>query len=198
MKLGKINKKINPSWFKRGHKLSPESELIRRKHISESKRGKSTWNKGKCLTEEWKRKISEANKGKKKYEMTEEIRKKISLSHKGLNNWSRGKRLSDEHREKLSRANWMGGLTTINKLIRSKLEYELWRKEVFKKDNYACQMCGARSVIGRKVILNADHIKPFSLYPELRFAVDNGRALCIDCHKTTNTYGGKIRNYAKT
>ena len=75
---------------------------------------------------------------------------------------------------------------------RKTLEYRLWREAVFLRDNHTCIWCGQRG--GR---LQADHIKPFSLYPELRFALDNGRTLCEACHKTTDSYGGKITTLKK-
>ena len=93
---------------------------------------------------------------------------------------------------------WKGGITPKNKAIRMSYEYKLWRTAVFERDNYTCVWCGVRSGIGIKVTLHADHIKPFAYYPELRFAIDNGRTLCVDCHKTTDTYAGKSkRKYEK-
>jgi 5-methylcytosine-specific restriction endonuclease McrA len=59
-----------------------------------------------------------------------------------------------------------------------------WRSAVFQRDNYTCQECG--QVGGR---LNADHIKPYGEYPELRFDVSNGRTLCVACHRKTPTFG---------
>ena len=66
------------------------------------------------------------------------------------------------------------------------------RKAVGERDNYTCVWCGTKSRIGLSVVLHADHIKPFSKYPELRFAIDNGRTLCVQCHRTTDTYGFKL------
>ena len=103
----------------------------------------------------------------------------------GVNNPSR----RPEVRLKLSGENchlWKGGISSLNVQIRGSLEYRLWREAVFKRDDYTCLECKQR---GGK--LNAHHIKPFSLFPELRFAIDNGATLCELCHKKTDSYAGK-------
>lgn len=82
---------------------------------------------------------------------------------------------------------WKGGVTEIHRAIRTSREYKLWRTAVFERDNYACVWCKEKG--GE---LNADHIKPFALFPELRFAIDNGRTLCLECHKKTDTYARNI------
>lgn len=82
---------------------------------------------------------------------------------------------------------WIDGRTPDNKRIRMSVEYRLWREAVFARDNFTCVNCGKRG--GN---LHADHIKPFSLFPELRLAIDNGRTLCVPCHRKTDTYGSKL------
>jgi len=94
---------------------------------------------------------------------------------KGLAPWNKGKKFPQISGEK--HWNWKGG---ISPRMLNTPEYKLWRKAVFERDDYTCQFCGQRG--GN---LEADHIKPWALYPELRFAIDNGRTLCKDCHKTT-------------
>lgn len=78
------------------------------------------------------------------------------------------------------------GKTSIAQKIRSSLEYEQWRKAVFERDMYTCQIC---KEVGGK--LNADHIKRFADYPELRLDVTNGRTLCESCHLKTETFGNR-------
>jgi len=67
------------------------------------------------------------------------------------------------------------------------------------RDNFTCIWCGIRNEegLGFSVKLNADHIKPFALFPDLRFELSNGRTLCEDCHKKTDTYGLKVKLYEK-
>jgi 5-methylcytosine-specific restriction endonuclease McrA len=62
-----------------------------------------------------------------------------------------------------------------------------WRKQVFERDDYTCLHCDER---GGK--LNADHILPVYLFPELILEISNGRTLCKKCHKKTPTYGYKV------
>lgn len=88
---------------------------------------------------------------------------------------------------------WKGGKTTRVMIIRTSYQYKFWRTAVFERDDYTCQHCGQR---GGK--LNADHIKPFSQFPELVFDVNNGRTLCLDCHRKTPTWGrGFIKSKTK-
>lgn len=84
---------------------------------------------------------------------------------------------------------WKGGITPLNKQLRQTPEYKDWRTSVFKRDDYTCQDCK-----GRGLTLQADHIKPFAYYPELRLVTENGRTLCIGCHRKTDTYAGRAKN----
>ena len=55
--------------------------------------------KGRTLSEECRRKISESNKGKN---LSEETRKKMSEAHKGKSTWNKGKSMTEETKLKLS------------------------------------------------------------------------------------------------
>ena len=137
------------------------------------------WNKGKKLTEEHKANLRKAKIGYIPW-------------NKGLVGAQKGKRGEKSNF-------WKGGTTLKNcgerKVIQNTPEYRLWRKSVFKRDDYTCQICNARNKEGLKLVINADHIKPFSLFPELRFDINNGRTLCSGCHRKTDTYGGNISKY---
>jgi len=86
------NKSIGGEYSTQGchWQLSKEA----RKNISEGHKGLPTWNKGKHLSEEHRRKDSESNKGKK---CSEETRRKISENNARY--WT-GKKHSEEHRRK--------------------------------------------------------------------------------------------------
>ena len=70
--------------YKKGKKLSEDAK----KKMSEAHKGKPSGNKGKRHTEEARRKMSEAAKGKPK---TEETRKKMGASKKGTRWFNNGK-----------------------------------------------------------------------------------------------------------
>jgi hypothetical protein len=157
-------------------------------------------NIGRIVTQETRNKLRKINTGRK---VTPEFIEKMKIINKDKRPPSRkGVKYSKEERLKMSKRskpirgekhpNWKGGTTTINQRIRKSIEYRLWREAVFERDNYTCVWCGKRG--GE---LNADHIKPFAYFPELRFAIDNGRTLCVPCHKTTDTYGSNIHKLYK-
>jgi len=69
---------------------------------------------------------------------------------------------------------------------RSSKEYKEWRNRVFERDDYKCQKCGTRGVV-----LNAHHTREWALYPHLRYDLNNGVTLCIDCHKKCHKKRGR-------
>lgn len=190
--------KLHPLWGKFGKDnplfqrfVSKEEALRLVKHFEGCK-----------MTEERKKKISLALKGKAVSISTREKLRKSRLNKP----WSekqkeaqskvirKGKPIhTEETRRAISLANkgekscqWKGGVTPINEQIRKSLDYKFWREAVFKRDDFTCQFCDIRGGI-----LQADHIKPFCNFPDLRFNINNGRTLCKECHKKTETYGIK-------
>jgi hypothetical protein len=79
--------------------------------------------------------------------------------------------------------NWRGGKRSERKQAMARLEYREWRTSVFERDDYTCQECGERGGT-----IHADHIKPWSTHPNLRFDVGNGRTLCVPCHCKTPSF----------
>lgn len=129
---------------------------------------------GNPISENAKIAISKYWKGRKH---TKEHRDKIILKKIGKPNFNcRG---SKSHL-------WRGGKTKDSDKIRKSLEYGIWRRNVFERDNYTCRECNIRGVK-----LHAHHIKSFADYPELRTVIDNGITLCIKCHrrKHANNHG---------
>lgn len=135
------------------------------------------------FSEEHKRNIKLALTGRKR---SEKERRAIALGKLGEKNPQYGKKPSPETRLKLSQSakRYWGPRIDKDKQqqydrIRHSVEMKLWREAVFKRDGYTCVWCGDNH--GGN--LNADHIQEFAYHPELRFAIDNGRTLCIPCHK---------------
>lgn len=105
--------------------------------------------------------------------------------------------------------NWKGGKTKLSTQIRMSSEYSFWRMSVFRRDNWTCQICGAKNKKGEKYIFDADHIHPFSKIIDEQnitsmeeaisckqlWDIDNGRTLCRECHKKTDTWG--VNQYTK-
>ena len=171
--------------FKKGHKHSEETKKkiglksLGRKQSEESIKKMLNSKAGYKHSEETKKKIGAAHMGSKR---SQETKNKMSQQRKGrvlTKEWKlkigesgKGKGLKENN------PNWKGGITPINITIRQSIEYSLWREAVLARDNWTCQRYGTK---GGK--LQVHHIKNFSQYPELRFAIDNGITLSKKAHK---------------
>jgi hypothetical protein len=180
----------------KGYKHTPES--IAKQKLAHTG---NSYNTGKPLSEERKRKISQAHKGKK---LLEETKRKIGLYGVGKTPTNKGVPRSKEFKEFIRKVNsgsnsyhWKGGITPINMAVRGSDMYKKWRQDVFVRDGFTCQMCGDNS--GGN--LNAHHIKSVSVLLEEAknylplmsklesmitysplWNIENGVTLCKKCH----------------
>lgn len=157
-------------------------------HVHCFKKGQKAWNKGKKRTWE---SPSEFKQG---FKWGKDIKRKM----RGRISWNKGKPWSEEVKKQISKKlkgqkpwNTGKGMTPEDRLQRNRNEYKEWRKTVLQRDNFTCVLCGYKSytTIKGKSDIVADHIKPFALYAKLRLDIDNGRTLCVACHRQTETYG---------
>ena len=184
--------------FRKGHPKYEGSGSFEKGHIP--------WNKGRSgivHTEETKERISRSLKEQWAngirtggWKHTDEWREKQAKRSKEL--WENGAfdnrdgRWTEEHRKRFLKSikeTWdKKGRKKYKRYIHttSTREYREWRESVFERDDYTCQMCGARgrAGLGKSVYLEAHHIKGWAKYPELRYDIENGVTLCGDCHRS--------------
>lgn len=182
-------------------------ELKRGTHLSEETKKKiSLGNTGKKRTPEVLIVMREIGK---KRRATEKTKSKMSATQ--LKRWANGFKFSKEAIEKMIKANsgvnnhsWKGGVTPFLIALRGQGVYRKWRIEVFKRDRFQCVLCGYKSKGKRIPDIQADHIRPFTTIiaehnitnleqamqcPNL-WLIENGRTLCVPCHRNTDTWGG--------
>ena len=68
-------------------------------------------------------------------------------------------------------------------------EYRVWRKAVFERDNWTCQVCGKH---GGNLV--AHHLESYHNNPKLRTTLSNGATTCDKCHGNFHYQYGRINN----
>lgn len=125
---------------------------------------------------------------REQYKTDEAIRKKLSKT------WiKKGEKLSPDTQFKkgFSNLNWNNG-SSFERQGFGNAKYMAWRKQVIERDGNICQVCQEETDK-----IETDHIKPWAIYPELRFEVDNGQVICRPCHLLKSVEDRRIIALAK-
>jgi 5-methylcytosine-specific restriction endonuclease McrA len=187
---GKMSGNNNPFYGRRHTKKS-------RRKMSESLNGRSVWNKGKTCPQlslhnnpNWRGGKPKCKKCGKKlvsvyatfcrrcYSVDPERIRKFKKKTKGRIAWNKGKP-NLKNRGK-NHPRWNGGNRTEREIDMGRCRYCEWRRLVFERDNYTCQLCGLRG--GE---LQAHHILPYRDFEQFRYNTKNGVTLCKPCHLPT-------------
>ena len=125
---------------------------------------------------------------------------------KGNIPWNKGKRFPQV--AGCNNHKWKGGITKLITKIRSYKQYDEWRENVYKRDNFTCQLCGDN----KGGNLEAHHIKSiykiFQYYEitklgeafkcKVLWDIDNGITLCKKCHKKIHSKKFEVINIERS
>lgn len=157
-----------------GHSKGKPLSEEHKKKVSESMKGIVPWNKGKPTPQETIKKISKSNTGKKR---SEEFCLNNSKRHKG-------KVVSEETKEKLRQykgeksSSWKGGISWLPYCDKFN---EPLKEAVRERDLYTCQLCGKLQEENyRKLPVHHIHYDKENCYPDLI-------CLCSSCNPKVNT-----------
>ena len=129
------------------------------------------------FTKEHRIRIGDGHKGLKKPPISEATRTKMSEAQKGKTAWNKGKEWIEKRGE--NHPMWIIDRTKLKKKQeRNDPAYCEWRMNVWIRDNFRCRI--DNQDCNGKII--AHHILGWSLYPELRYEVNNGITLCLAHH----------------
>ena len=146
------------------------------------------------------------------HKWTEDQKQKASKHRTGITSPAKGKKWKIKHRIKRPNQSgtknhfWKGGKTKLSFKIKTLPEYSHWKMQILKKDNFTCQICGAKNKKGIKHIFDVHHIYPLSkiiddfriqtieaaINCEELWDINNGRCLCRKCHKKTDSWGQNL------
>lgn len=178
-KIGESGKKENLS----KETLQKMSDSSRRENLSpETRKKMSDSHKVENLSEETRRRMSESGRGRTHTEDAKRRMGKASANRTRLPHTEETKRKVSAAKQGVSYEDWKGFASSWRATQMRTNAYKNWRKSVFERDDYTCQMC-----LVRGGYLEAHHILPVRDNKEslLIFDIDNGITLCKECHNKT-------------
>jgi len=194
-RLGKYAKKGTISPMKGKYHTKESKEKIRKSKLGKKYPKISIALSGRHFSEEHKRKISEANKGKPHYI---EWNKKVGKAKMG----KKRKPFSKKWKENISKSLKGRKIIWVDKLKGEKCHFwkdgkshepysvdwtETLKRSIRERDKYVCQICG------KEPSIYVHHID----YDKKNCNPDNLTTLCHSCHSKTNSNREKWINYFK-
>ena len=137
-----------------------------------------------------------SNKGMIGKKQSKEHIEKVALANTGKKRTLETKRKMSESARGEKNNQWKGGRVKLTRAIRDNYKYKEWLKNIYKRDGYKCNICGAYHIVGDRVVLDVHHLKAWSIMLDenkiktLEEALscnelwdeNNGIVLCRKCH----------------